>query len=63
METLELLDDLCNNIAGRTVCAFGEAEVGPIQSTLKYFRHEYEELIREAQATMPRNKEIPVLSH
>jgi NADH-quinone oxidoreductase subunit F len=44
------------------VCAFGEAEVGPIQSTLKYFRHEYEELIREAQATMPRNKEIPVLS-
>ena len=60
---LELLDDLCKNIAGRTVCAFGEAEVGPIQSTLKYFRHEYEELIREAQATMPRNKEIPVLSH
>ena len=60
---LEILDDLCKNIAGRTICAFGEAEVAPIQSTLMYFRHEYEALIREAQAMMPRRKEIPVLTH
>jgi NADH-quinone oxidoreductase subunit F len=60
---LDLLDELCKNIAGRTVCAFGEAEVGPILSTLKYFRHEYEELIREAEATRSRSKEIPVLTH
>ena len=50
MEDLETLTDLCDNIAGRTVCAFGEAEVAPILSTLKYWRHEYEELIGEAEA-------------
>ena len=60
---LDLLDELCKNIAGRTVCAFGEAEVGPVLSTLKHFRHEYEELIREAEATRPRSKDIPVFTH
>ncbi len=50
MEDLETLSDLCKNIVGRTVCAFGDAEVAPVVSTLKYWRHEYEELIREAEA-------------
>jgi NADH-quinone oxidoreductase subunit F len=50
MQDLETLTDLCQNIAGRTVCAFGDAEVAPILSTLKYWRYEYEELIREAEA-------------
>ncbi|MEW6543416.1 MAG: NADH-quinone oxidoreductase subunit NuoF [Nitrospirota bacterium] len=49
MQDLETLTDLCQNIAGRTVCAFGDAEIAPILSTLKYWRHEYEELIREAE--------------
>jgi len=35
MENLETLSDLCKNIGGRTVCAFGEAEATPIQGTLK----------------------------
>lgn len=48
-EDLETMVDLCQNIAGRTVCAFGDAEVAPILSTLKYWRHEYEELIRQAE--------------
>src|SRR5579884_255638 len=47
---LETLVDLCQNIAGRTVCAFGDAEVAPIMSTLKYWRHEYETLIQHAEA-------------
>ena len=49
-EDLETLADLCKNIAGRTVCAFGDAAVAPILSTLKYWRQEYEELIREAKS-------------
>jgi NADH-quinone oxidoreductase subunit F len=48
---LETLVDLCQNIAGRTVCAFGDAEVAPIMSTLKYWRGEYEEFIRQAEAS------------
>jgi len=47
---LETLVDLCQNIAGRTVCAFGDAAIAPIISTLKYWRHEYEELIQQAEA-------------
>jgi len=58
MEDLETLKELCQNIAGRTVCAFGDAEVAPIMSTLRYWRHEYEELIREAEAS--RAKELPM---
>ncbi len=58
MEDLETLKQLCQNIAGRTVCAFGDAEVAPIMSTLQYWRHEYEELIREAEAH--REKELPM---
>ncbi len=58
MEDLETLKQLCQNIAGRTVCAFGDAEVAPIMSTLQYWRHEYEDLIREAEAS--REKELPM---
>jgi NADH-quinone oxidoreductase subunit F len=61
-EDLETLTDLCQNIAGRTVCAFGDAEIAPIMGTLQYWRHEYEELIREAEANRPASKEIPVLT-
>ncbi len=49
-DDLDTLTDLCKNIAGRTVCAFGDAEVAPIMSTLQYWRHEYEELIEQAEA-------------
>ena len=38
------------NIAGRTVCAFGDAEVSPILSTLKHWRHEYVTMIHAAGA-------------
>ena len=47
MDDLATLLRLCGNIAGRTVCAFGDAEIAPITSTLQYFREEYEAHIRE----------------
>lgn len=59
---LETLVELCQNIAGRTVCAFGDAEVAPIMSTLKYWRQEYEELIRQAAATAPVELMMPVMA-
>jgi len=42
MRDLDLLVSLCGNIAGKTICAFGDAAVAPILSTLKHFRSEYE---------------------
>ncbi len=47
MEDLDLLVSLCRRIEGKTVCAFGDAEIAPILSTLKYFKEEYEIHIQE----------------
>jgi len=63
-EDLATLTEICENIGGRTICAFGDAEIAPVQSTLQYWRHEYEALIEEAEAVRAtrKEKEIPVLS-
>jgi len=63
MEDLETLTDLCQNIAGRTVCAFGDAEVAPIMSTLRHWRHEYEELIQAAEAAHSNELLMPAARH
>jgi len=44
---IDQLEDLCRRIEGKTVCAFGEAEVGPILSSIKHFRAEFERHIEE----------------
>jgi NADH-quinone oxidoreductase subunit F len=59
---IELMEELCRNIAGRTVCAFGEAEVGPVLSTIKHWRHEYESLIQESAVSGRGGRELPVLA-
>jgi NADH-quinone oxidoreductase subunit F len=41
-EDLDLLSDLCENIAGRTICALGDAAAWPVQGMLKHFRSEFE---------------------
>ncbi|MSQ64319.1 MAG: NADH-quinone oxidoreductase subunit F, partial [Betaproteobacteria bacterium] len=38
---LELLDNVADNIAGRTICALGDAAALPVKSFLKHFRHEF----------------------
>ncbi len=41
-EDLDLLMSVGDNIAGRTICALGDAAVGPVQSFIKHFRQEFE---------------------
>jgi NADH-quinone oxidoreductase subunit F len=38
---LELLDDVCDNILGRSFCALADGAVSPITSSIKYFREEF----------------------
>jgi NADH-quinone oxidoreductase subunit F len=38
---LDMLDDLCDNIFGRSFCALADGAVSPITSSIKYFRDEY----------------------
>lgn len=40
-EDIELLESAAGQIAGHTICAFGEAAAWPVQSFLKHFRHEF----------------------
>ncbi|HKJ94381.1 MAG TPA: NADH-quinone oxidoreductase subunit NuoF [Gammaproteobacteria bacterium] len=41
-EDIELLEAAAGQIAGHTICAFGEAAAWPVQSVLKHWRHEFE---------------------
>jgi NADH-quinone oxidoreductase subunit F len=45
LEDLPLLDDLGENILFRAFCALADGAVSPIQSSLRYFREEYEQHI------------------
>jgi NADH-quinone oxidoreductase subunit F len=41
MEDLALLDEVSDNIAGRTICALGDAAALPVKSFIKHFRSEF----------------------
>ena len=42
IEDLALLDNVSDNIAGRTICALGDAAALPVKSFIKHFRSEFE---------------------
>ena len=41
-EDLDLLNDVADNIAGRTICALGDAAALPVKSFIKHFRDEFQ---------------------
>jgi NADH-quinone oxidoreductase subunit F len=66
LRDLALLQSVGANIAGKTLCAFGDAAVTPALTTLKHFRQEYEAHIREGRCTVPaswRRQGAPVGAH
>jgi NADH-quinone oxidoreductase subunit F len=40
-EDLDKLNSVADNIAGRTICALGDAAALPVKSFIKYFREEF----------------------
>ena len=52
MKDIDLLLDVSKNIGGKTLCPFGDAEIAPVLSTIKHFRHEYEAHVREGCCTL-----------
>ena len=40
-DDLDLLLDICDNIAGKTFCPMGDAALGPVRSSIQLFRDEY----------------------
>jgi len=57
-EDLDLLQDVCDNIFGRSFCALGDALTSPISSGLKHFRSEFEAHVTEGRC--PRGVTEPV---
>jgi NADH-quinone oxidoreductase subunit F len=40
-EDLDLLDDIADNIQGRTICALGDAAAMPVRAMIQHFRDEF----------------------
>ena len=49
-EDIDKLDDVAAKIAGRTICALGDAAAMPVQGMLKHFRHEFEYYIEHKRS-------------
>jgi bidirectional [NiFe] hydrogenase diaphorase subunit len=43
---LELLEELCDMVKHTSLCGLGQSAPNPVFSTLRYFRHEYLELLK-----------------
>jgi NADH-quinone oxidoreductase subunit F len=66
MRDIDLLVSIGNNIAGKTLCAFGDAAATPALTTVKHFRAEFEAHVREGRCTVPspwRAAKTPVGAH
>ena len=53
MADIDLLLSISDNIAGKTLYAFGDAAATPVLTTIKQFRHEYAAHVREGRCTCP----------
>ncbi len=63
MRDIDLLTSIGGNIAGKTLCAFGDAAATPALTTVHHFRAEFEAHIREGRCTVPadwRATKVPV---
>jgi len=53
LEDLDLLDNVSDNIAGRTICALGDAAALPVKSFIKHFRDEFIYHIEHRKCLVP----------
>ncbi|HEU0202927.1 MAG TPA: NADH-quinone oxidoreductase subunit NuoF [Burkholderiaceae bacterium] len=52
-EDLDLLTSVADNIAGRTICALGDAAALPVKSFVKHFRAEFEHHVQHKDCLVP----------
>ncbi len=58
METLELIQQLCDTVEVGSLCALGQTAVNPVRSTLKLFREEYEAHVKDRKCPAAVCKEL-----
>jgi NADH-quinone oxidoreductase subunit F len=52
-EDLDLLNDVADNIQGRTICALGDAAAMPVRAFIKHYREEFQHHIEHKQCLVP----------
>lgn len=52
VDEIDMLLDVCSQIEGQTICAFGDAAVWPIQGLMRHFRPLVEERLKPAAAAV-----------
>ena len=50
---MDLLDNVAENIQGRTICALGDAAAMPVRAMIKHFRHEFAHHIEHKTCMVP----------
>jgi NADH-quinone oxidoreductase subunit F len=53
MEDLDKLNDVADNIQGRTICALGDAAAMPVRAFIKHYRDEFVHHIEHGRCTVP----------
>jgi NADH-quinone oxidoreductase subunit F len=61
-EDIELIGDVSKNMLFKSFCALADGAVSPLQSSLKYFREEYEEHIRLGRCPLKGETVLPSVS-
>ncbi len=56
LEDIDLLDRVCEGMAGLTICPLADAAVMPMQSFLKRFRAEFEALVQDSKPPAPASR-------
>src|SRR5690242_15087345 len=52
-EDLDMLNDVADNIQGRTICALGDAAAMPVRAFIKHYRAEFQHHIDHKQCLVP----------
>jgi NADH-quinone oxidoreductase subunit F len=50
---MDLLDNVAENIQGRTICALGDAAAMPVRAMIKHFRHEFAHHVEHKTCMVP----------
>lgn len=59
-EDLDELEEICSMVAATSLCGLGKAAPNPVLTSLRYFRSEYEDKIRQATPEpLPEMVEVP----
>jgi bidirectional [NiFe] hydrogenase diaphorase subunit len=62
-DDLALLEELCVMVKETSLCGLGQSAPNPVLSTLRFFRHEYEALLKTPETFVPSGNGNDTTSH